>query len=138
MMLLKSLKNNENVLILEDDIIFKDENFIDIFHKITNDLQINWDIIFFNPDRVSKRKKKQKFLIDFNKDFYSVKKTSKYNYNYITLGSFCYLVNKKSIHKIIKHKITDDIDVLINKLGLNIYITKKNFIEPNYNLPSTR
>jgi len=61
MMLLKSLKNNENVLILEDDIIFKDENFIDIFHKIINDLQINWDIIFFNPDRISKRKKNKNF-----------------------------------------------------------------------------
>jgi GR25 family glycosyltransferase involved in LPS biosynthesis len=136
MVLLKSLqKNNDNVLILEDDIIFKSRNFINDFEKISQDLPDNWDIIFFNPDRSTKKKN---FFIDLNRNFYYLRKTTKYNKKYITLGGYCYLVNKNSIHKIIKHPITDDIDVLLTKINLNIYITKENYVEHNYNLISER
>ena len=135
MMLLKSLKkNNENVLILEDDIIVKDDNFIDSFQKITNDLPINWDIIFFNPDSYSNKD----YLIDLNRNFYYVRKTTFPFNNPVKLGAYCYLVNKNSIHKIIKHSITCHFDILLTKINLNIYLTKQNFIEHNFNLPSTR
>ena len=135
MMLLKSLKkNNENVLILEDDVFFKDNNFIKNFEKITNNLPINWDIVFFNLKRCPNRN----FLIDFNKDFYYVRKTTFPFNNPVKLGAYCYLVNKNSIHKIINNKITCHFDILLTKLNLNIYITKLNLVEHNFNIPSTR
>lgn len=135
MMLLKSLKiNNENVLILEDDVIFKDNNFIKNFEKISQDLPDNWDIIFFNQNRYPNRN----FLIDFNKNFYYVRKTTFPFNNPVKLGAFCYLVNKNSIHKIINNKITCHFDILLTKINLNIYVTKLNMVEHNFNIPSTR
>ena len=126
MMLLKSLKkNNENVLILEDDNYFRYSTFIKDFENISCNLPKNWDIVFFNPLPSMTRKKRKKFLLDYNNDFYYLRKTSKYNFNYTCFFANCYLINKNSIDKIIEHKITDDIDVLLTKLNLNIYITKE-------------
>lgn len=137
MSLLKKLKDKkENILIIEDDNYFKYPSFIKDFKNISCNLPKDWDIVFFNPDSSLTNKRKE-FLIEFNNDFYLLKKTSRFNLKYTTFYTNCYLVNNNSINSIIKNIITDDIDVLLTKLFLNIYITKESWCS-QYSFKSTR
>jgi hypothetical protein len=52
-------------------------------------------------------------------------------FDYTTFFTNCYLVNQNSVNKLVRKPMNDDIDVILTKSGLNIYITKKNMVGQN-------
>lgn len=129
----KQLKLNkiDYALIIEDDIIFKD-NFKKKLKKNLEEIPENWDIIFLGLTRPCGS--------NLNKNIYKI---SDGKCNKDNGGLFAYIVNVKNIDKIIKiadtpinkmidHKIRD------NYTTLDTYFIYPHLVKHNYNIESDR
>ena len=103
----------ECTLITEDDNDFLCDTFISDINRILPSLPNDWDVVFFSNEPRNKT-----YLFDYNKHFYRLKQIDIFDYT--TFYSNCYLVNQKPMN--------DDIDVMLTKSGLNVYITKENMV----------
>ena len=128
----KIYENNESyAIIIEDDIILKNtfkEELYDNLMKIPN----NWDIIYLGITRPCGKK--------INNNIY-VPKTPDCNRD--NGGAFAYIVNRKSLYKLIKFadcKINKMIDHKMRDMfdNLNIYIIYPFLVNHNYNVESDR
>jgi GR25 family glycosyltransferase involved in LPS biosynthesis len=120
--LLECIKNiNGNTLITEDDNDFLCDTFISDINLILPSLPNDWDVVFF-----SNEPRNETYLFDYNKHFYRLKQIDIFDYT--TFYSNCYLVNQNSVNKLLQKPMNDDIDVMLTKSGLNVYITKENMV----------
>jgi GR25 family glycosyltransferase involved in LPS biosynthesis len=89
--------DKEYGLILEDDAVPVNKNYIEEIEKLIKNTLPDWDIIklAYYPYNASKNA----FTMDFSS----------------------YIINKKSAEKILKYKVITYIDILINFYGLKIY-----------------
>jgi GR25 family glycosyltransferase involved in LPS biosynthesis len=134
--LLKSLKNSNlhYHIILEDDFKFiLGTNFIETVNKILEQTQIySFDIIFLGWTNENESSYKY-----FSPNLYWFDNLNNFS------GTYGYIVNQKSIDKIID--LISFIDMPIDEKYKSLYINKKlniywssvKLIEPNYLLPST-
>ena len=120
--LFECIKNiNGNTLITEDDNDFLCDTFISDVNLILPSLPNDWDIVFFSNEPRNKT-----YLFDYNEHFYCLKQIDIFDYT--TFYSNCYLVNQNSVNKLLQKPMNDDIDVMLTKSGLNVYITKENMV----------
>ena len=128
----KIVKENDNiVLILEDDVIIKD-NFSEEFNKYYRQAPDNWDILYLGASNVY-GKKISKNLI---KPIYGTKGLT-------NVGAYAILVKKESLKKMISAMtpVTTDFDVQLrnnyNKFN-NVYYFNPPLILHNNNINSDR
>ena len=123
---------NENILILEDDCIIP-ETFIQDFNTRIKEVPKNWDIIFCGGSRLHIKKVPNTKYIG----------TPIMKNGWFNCGLFAYIINKKSIPKLLKicNPIRTYIDIQLNSHygnDLNVYYFNPMLIKHNYELPSSR
>jgi GR25 family glycosyltransferase involved in LPS biosynthesis len=114
---LDAIKNNyKNILILEDDILFKKENFYKNFKNAYNELPNDYDIFFIGyKNNDNEIKNDFKYIYQSKQPFYE---------------THSYIISLKGCNNLIKiinnNKINNPIDhiILNNKHLLNIYLIK--------------
>jgi GR25 family glycosyltransferase involved in LPS biosynthesis len=111
----------ECTLITEDDNDFLCDTFISDINLILPSLPNDWDVVFFSNEPRNKT-----YLFDYNEHFYRLKQIDIFDYT--TFYANCYLVNQNSVNKLLQKPMNDDIDVMLTKFGLNVYITKENMV----------
>jgi GR25 family glycosyltransferase involved in LPS biosynthesis len=114
---LDAIKNNyKNILILEDDVIYKKENFYENFENAYNELPNDYDLFFIGYNAGNNIQSN-----DF-KYIYQPKKLFYQTHSYIVSLEGC----KKLVKIIQNNKINNPIDNIIsqNKHLLNIYLIK--------------
>jgi len=123
---------NENILILEDDCIIP-ETFSQDLNTRIKEVPKNWDIIFCGGSRLNIKK------VPNTKYIYTPTKTN----GWFNCGTFAYIINKKSIPKLLKicDPIRTYIDIQLNSHygnDLDVYYFNPMLIQHNYKLPSSR
>jgi len=107
--------SKEYGLILEDDAVPVNKNYIEEIESLIKNTPSDWDII--KLEYFPYNSSKNAFTIDFS----------------------AYLINKKSAEKLLKYKVTTYIDVLVNFYGLKIYnAPTRIFNQPLFNESSNK
>jgi GR25 family glycosyltransferase involved in LPS biosynthesis len=107
-----NINNNYPILIMEDDILLT-EHF-DKFNNYINTVPENWDILYFYNHNNIKNTINDKWI-----------KSS-------TLGTHFYIVNNKSIYKILKLLYENNIDDVYSNININKFCTSNQLVAQNY------
>lgn len=128
---MKKSRDNE-IIIFEDDSIITNNTHNEIDRCLENIKQIDkdWDIIFLGGSRIYGER-----MGNFIK--------AKYVGSWMNCGLFAYIINKKSIDKLLKTvlPINTYIDMQMNRYygnGINAYYTNPSAVKHNYDFGSSR
>jgi phosphorylcholine metabolism protein LicD/GR25 family glycosyltransferase involved in LPS biosynthesis len=125
-------KNNyENILILEDDVHFK--NFDILFPKFYKNVPKNYDIIYLDVNKLTFEKGKW-FKSKINNYVCELKHSKKHKYTFGIGGTYAISFSKKMIKKLYENLLPIDnafdryLYVLIRKENLKMYIPCEKFV----------
>lgn len=127
----KAVKENQNILVLEDDVIIK-KNFWENFNKIQSQIPADFDIVYLGGSNIYGTKISENII----------RPKSNKKKDTTNSGTYAMLINKKSIHKLLKMSkpLTHAIDMQIKKDfdKFKVYYVYQPLITHNNNISSDR